>query len=324
MYRIRRNEPGYGVINYMANTNGFTMMDMVTYDRKHNEANGEDGRDGTDYNYSWNCGVEGPSRKKKIVDMRKQQIRNAMLFLFLSQGTPLLLAGDEYGNSKSGNNNSYCQDNEISWINWNQTKTNEDILDFTRHAIAFRKAHPMLCGKQALRAADYKACGYPDISYHGVKAWYPEFENFRRQLGILYCGSYAKREDGSQDDFIFVLYNMHWDRHTFGLPNLPKNFRWHVAADTAKADVNGFYETGAEPILEDQKVYLVEGRSIAVLLGKAVPGLCEEPEMPQKAEKTQKSEKAEKAEKSRKAENLRGQRNQKKSEVKETENHGQV
>ena len=111
--RNRRNPMEYAVINYMANTNGFTLMDTVSYDRKHNEKNGEENRDGSDYNYSWNCGAEGPTRKKKIVELRKQLLKNAYLLLFLSQGVPLLMAGDEFGNSQDGNNNAYCQDNAV-------------------------------------------------------------------------------------------------------------------------------------------------------------------------------------------------------------------
>ena len=140
-FRSRRNPDGCGVINYMAHTNGFTMMDMVSYDRKHNEANGENNQDGTSWNFSWNCGLEGPTKKKKIVELRKKQLRNAFLLLFLSQGTPLLLAGDEFGNSKGGNNNSYCQDNEVSWLNWNLLRTNRDLYEFVKYAIAFRKNH---------------------------------------------------------------------------------------------------------------------------------------------------------------------------------------
>ena len=135
IYRNRRNPAETGVLNFMAGTNGFTMMDMVSYDQKHNEANGENNRDGSDYNYSWNCGVEGPVRKKKVLELRARQLRNAMLMLFLSQGTPVLLAGDEFGNSQNGNNNAYCQDNETSWLNWNLNKWDQDLLAFVKHLI---------------------------------------------------------------------------------------------------------------------------------------------------------------------------------------------
>lgn len=268
IFRSRQNPKRCGVINYMANTNGFTMMDMVSYDIKHNEANGENNQDGNAYNHSWNCGVEGPTRKKKLVELRKKQIRNAMLLLFLSQGTPLLMAGDEFGKSKSGNNNTYCQDNELSWLNWNQLKTNSDLYAFVKHMISFRKAHPVFHMEQEPRIMDYLACGHPDVSYHGVKAWCPEFENFRRQLGILYCGTYGKKPDGTVDDYFYVAYNMHWEPHDFSLPNLPKKMNWYVAVNSDESAVNGFYEAGEELKLEDQKQFVIPERTIVVFIGR--------------------------------------------------------
>lgn len=268
IFRSKRNPREWGVINYMANTNGFTMMDMVSYEMKHNEANGEGNQDGNSYNYTWNCGVEGATRRKKILELRKKQIRNAWLLLFLSQGTPLLLAGDEFGNSKNGNNNSYCQDNEISWLNWNQQKTNQDIYNFVKYVIAFRKKHPVFHKDVEPRVMDYLACGHPDVSYHGVKAWCPEFENFRRQLGIMYSGEYGRKADGTADDYFFVAYNMHWEPHEFALPNLPKKMKWHVAFNTDEHEINGIYEEGKEPELEDQKQFLVGPRTIVVFIGR--------------------------------------------------------
>lgn len=268
IYRNRRNPAETGVLNFMAGTNGFTMMDMVSYDQKHNEANGENNRDGSDYNYSWNCGAEGHVRKKKIQELRSRQLRNAMLLLFLSQGTPVLLAGDEFGNSQNGNNNAYCQDNEISWLNWNLNKWNQALLDFVKHVIAFRKAHPVFHMKQEPRVMDYLACGHPDISYHGVNAWQPEFENFRRQIGILYCGAYAKKPNGENDDFFFVIFNMHWEPHSFALPNLPKNLVWSLAFDTSDSAAGGYYEEGQEHQILNQKNYMVPSRSVLVFQGK--------------------------------------------------------
>lgn len=285
MERIIRNPNDMGVVNYMAHTNGFTMMDMVSYDRKHNEANGENNQDGTDYNLSWNCGEEGPTRKKKIADLRRKQLRNAMLLLFLSQGTPLLLAGDEFGRTKGGNNNSYCQDNAVSWLNWSQLRSNKSIYEFARQAIAFRKAHPALHMAEQPKLMDHLACGCPDVSFHGLNAWYPEFENFRRQLGVLYCGSYGKKADGSPDDTIFVMYNMHWEPCEFAMPNLPKDRQWFVAMDTARKDVNGFWAPGEEPLLENQKTYPVDARSIVVLIGKTVK--TEPAAKPKRAAKTE-------------------------------------
>lgn len=268
IFRTKRNPREFGVINYMAHTNGFTLMDMVSYERKHNEANGENNLDGNSYNYTWNCGVEGPSRKKKIVELRKKQVRNALLLLFLSQGTPLILAGDEFGNSKNGNNNSYCQDNEISWLNWNQLKSNREIHDFVRRLIAFRKAHPIFRMPMEPRVMDYLACGHPDVSYHGVKAWCPEFENFRRQLGVMYCGEYAKNQDGTKDNYFFVTYNMHWEPHEFALPNLPKKMKWYLAFDTDCGENNGIFPEAEEQLVENQKQFTVPPRTILVFIGR--------------------------------------------------------
>ena len=267
IFRTRRNPKGYGVINYIAETNGFTLMDMVSYEMKHNEANGENNRDGNDCNYTWNCGTEGPTRKKKIVEMRKKQLRNAFLLLFLSQGTPMLLSGDEFGTTKGGNNNSYCQDNEISWLNWNLLNTQKDIYEFVRYAAEFRRKHPVFHQKEEPRLMDYLSCGHPDVSYHGVKAWCPEFENYRRQLGILFCGDYCKKADGTQDDYFFVAYNMHWEPHEFSLPKLPKGMLWHVAFNTDEAEKNGIYKEGEELLVKEQRQFMIPARSIVVFAG---------------------------------------------------------
>lgn len=267
IFRTRRNPKGYGVINYMAETNGFTMYDMVSYEMKHNEANGENNRDGNDCNFTWNCGVEGPTRKKKIVETRKKQLRNAYLLLFLSQGTPMLLSGDEFGATKGGNNNSYCQDNEVSWLNWNLLNTQKDIYEFAKYVAEFRKKHPVFHQKEEPKIMDYLSCGHPDISYHGVKAWCPEFENYRRQLGILYCGDYCKKENGTQDDYFFVSYNMHWEPHEFSLPKLPKEMLWHLAFNTDEAERNGIYREGEELLLKEQRQFMIPARSIVVFAG---------------------------------------------------------
>lgn len=267
--RSRRNPAACGVLNYMANTNGFTMMDMVSYDTKHNENNGEDNQDGNPYNYSWNCGVEGTTRRKKVMELRKKQLRNAVLLLFLSQGTPLLMAGDEFGNSQLGNNNAYCQDNEISWLNWNKMKTNGDLLAFIKAVISFRKAHPVFHLKEEPKNIDYMVYGIPDVSYHGVKPWCPQFENFRRQLGILYCGEYAKKPDGIVDDTFYVAYNMHWEPHEFDLPSLSKGKQWHVVFHTDAKEVHGMYEEGTELKVEG-KTFVVPSRTIVVFVGKNV------------------------------------------------------
>lgn len=264
-FRNRRNPMEYAMINYMANTNGFTLMDTVSYDRKHNEKNGEENRDGSDYNYSWNCGAEGPTRKKKIVELRKQLLKNAYLLLFLSQGVPLLMAGDEFGNSQDGNNNAYCQDNAVSWLNWKLLETHKDQVDFVKRLIAFRKAHKMFHMDREPRIMDYKSCGRPDVSYHGENAWKPEFENFRRQFGILYWGAYAKRSDGSDDANFYVAYNMHWEPHMFGLPHLPKGAKWRVICNTGAPDAADLPTDGTGKVPKNQMMLAVPPRGIVIL-----------------------------------------------------------
>lgn len=133
---------------------------------------------------------------------------------------------------------------------------------------------------------DYLSCGFPDVSFHGVNAWYPEYESFRRQGAVLYCGRYGKKADGTDDDFYFVICNMHWESCEFALPTLPKGGRWHVAADTSLKTVNGFYEAGQEPLLEDQRRYAAAGRTVAVLVGKTA-----EPEVSGKKPGRKKNEK---------------------------------
>src|SRR5699024_172274 len=146
--------------------------DLVSYDYRHNEENGEANRDGTGYNYSWNCGAEGPTRRTAILELRRRQMRNAVLLLMLSQGTPLLLGGDEFGNSQGGNNNAYCQDNATGWTDWSSARKFAGFTEFVKSVIRFRKAHPILHMPCELRATDYRSLGWPEISFHSERAWY--------------------------------------------------------------------------------------------------------------------------------------------------------
>lgn len=275
-YRAKLNLENSAVINYMAGTNGFTLADMVSYNEKHNEANGERGKDGPEENDSWNCGAEGPTRKRKVLELRKKQVKNAVLMLFFSQGTPMLLAGDEFGNSQSGNNNPYCQDNEITWLNWNQQKSNAEFYQFVKATIAFRKAHPVFHQVKPLLGMDSLGCGQPDISCHGMKAWQPDFSDSCHQLSIMYCGEYGHKKDGTRDEDFLLIYNMHWEPHSFALPKLPKGRRWHLVVDTGRKESENFRENGNEPMLEEQMTYEAEPRSIVVLMGKMHPELEEE------------------------------------------------
>lgn len=259
-YRIKRNPEDYAIINYITNNNGFTLMDLVCYDVKHNYANGEENKDGTDYNYSWNCGTEGKSGKKKIKELRKQQIRNALVMLLLSQGTPMILMGDEFGNSQEGNNNAYCQDNATSWINWNNRKQHEDIENFVKTLIGIRRSEGVFGRDMEYRMMDYQSFGCPDMSYHGMKAWYPDFSYYSRVVGVMYCGKYAKKEVNTLDSSFYIAYNMHWENHDFDLPQLPMGQHWEVYINTAMTSEN--------TMRQNNRSVQVAPRSIVVLRSK--------------------------------------------------------
>lgn len=232
-----------GRLHYLSNYYGFTLADMVSFDYKHNEQNGEDNLDGTDYNCSWNCGEEGGTRSRKIKSLRLRQIRNAMCFLLLSQSTPLIFMGDEFGNSQKGNNNPWCQDNAVTWLDWSLVQKNQELLAFWKMLAAFRKKHAILHPKESLRLMDTLACGYPDLSYHGENAWRPRMESYYRHAGIMLCENYAKPADGAEETtengFIYIALNMHWESHSLALPRLPKGFGWKQVFDTAKESPGG-------------------------------------------------------------------------------------
>lgn len=252
--QFRRKTSVSGSCNYITNHTGFTLEDLVSYDAKHNEANGEQNQDGPEYNYSWNCGVEGKTRKKQIVKLRQGQKRNAMFLLMTAQGTPCLLAGDEFGNSQGGNNNVYCQDNETGWIDWSRLEREKSFFHYVKELIAFRKKHGILHQKEALTGTDRSGSGIPDISYHGEAAWQIQQEASSRQLGILYSGSPKKESN------CFLVYNMHWIAHSFALPALPKDQAWYQVMSTEE----GFYE---QPLLiEGKRSIILEGRSVAAFV----------------------------------------------------------
>ncbi|MFW5631084.1 MAG: alpha-amylase family glycosyl hydrolase [Acetivibrio ethanolgignens] len=237
LYHMRHNPEKKASVNYITQFNTFTLQDLVSYDVKHNEENGENGRDGTDFNYSWNCGVEGKTRKKAVLNLRQRQVRNALLLLYLSQGTPMLLAGDEFGNSQEGNNNAYCQDNEISWLNWNQLKKNQELFLFVKELIALRKEHPMLHKAEELTGRDYISCGCPDISYHGTKSWYLDNSNYSRVVGIMLCGDYALLDKVNRDWDFYLAYNFHWEPHDYELPKPNSGGKWEILKDTSEQAV---------------------------------------------------------------------------------------
>lgn len=253
---LKHNTKEDGRCNYITGHTGFTLQDLVSYDAKHNEANGEQNQDGPDYNYSWNCGAEGPSRKKAVTELRSKQVKNAFLLLLTAQGTPCILAGDEFGNSPKGNNNVYCQDNETGWVNWGRLKSNDSLFQFVKELIIFRKNHGILHKEESLLGMDKTACGIPDVSFHGEEAWHVPAEVSSRQLGALYC------QAGKEQDICYIAYNMHWLEHTFALPALPKKKNWYLVLLT-----DGEWKAEDKPV-EPQKYIELKERSIAILIGK--------------------------------------------------------
>jgi glycogen operon protein len=257
LFYQKNNPPTNAVVNFMADYDGFSLYDSVSYERKHNEANGEDNRDGADNNFTWNCGAEGESRKKAVVSLRMQQMKNALALVFLSQGVPYLFSGDEFANTRFGNNNAYCQDNDVWYVKWKTNKFGEEIYSFTKELIAFRRQHRLLHMEKELKVMDSLGCGYPDISYHGTEAWRPDVGYSSRMAGIMLCGSYAEEQE---EESVYIACNMHWLSHTLALPKLPKNRKWVLAFSTAPEKEDMF-------LPEENKV-LAEGRSISVYLAK--------------------------------------------------------
>ena len=253
-------------INFITAHDGFSLMDMVSYNGKHNDANGENNSDGSNDNDSWNCGWEGPSTDPAVNRLRVKQVKNALTLLLVSQGTPMILSGDEMGKTQGGNNNAYCQDNEISWLDWDLLKQRPEIFDYCRKLVAFRKAHPALRSCHHL-GANQAGNGYPDISWHGLDAWNADWSKESRVLAFLLNGENVKGGK-AQDNFIYVAMNMHWEMHGFKPPRLPGGLAWHVAANTDMPAPEDVMEPGTEKRLGNQDEFLVGPRSVVILIGK--------------------------------------------------------
>ncbi|BBF43277.1 glycogen debranching enzyme [Lachnospiraceae bacterium KM106-2] len=242
-------------VNFMDCHDGFTLWDLYSYNEKHNEANGWNNSDGENNNNSWNCGVEGKTTNKNVIRLRKKMIKNAMTVLMMSRGIPMFLAGDEFGNTQFGNNNAYCQDNEISWLDWNLLKENDDLFQFCRYMIQLRKKHPVIYkqGKQA-------KCKLPDTSIHGKKAWYLDTSYESRSLGVLYAG---RTKDNEEDDFVYLFVNAHWERMKIEIPKIPRTHIWRMKVNTDYGE--SCYHLNM-PVVSNHMI--VEGRSCIVLVGE--------------------------------------------------------
>ncbi len=222
-------------VNFLTCHDGFTLHDLYTYNTKHNEANGWDNTDGANDNHSWNCGVEGETPYEDINLLRKRLILNACTILMCSRGIPMFLAGDEFENTQYGNNNAYCQDNEISWLDWNDLKKNADTFHFFKKMISFRKKHR--CLRKNLSNGTY---GFPDISFHNTTPWEECFRDCDHYVGVLFSG----QEADTSPDIVYVALNTFWEPVRIKLPILPSSLKWVLSIDTFTATI----EDGLEEI----------------------------------------------------------------------------
>ena len=228
LYADDRRLPANGV-NFITCHDGFTLHDLVSYNGKHNEANGEDNRDGNNDNLSWNCGAEGETGDLAVLALRRRQARNFMTILFLSQGVPMILAGDEVLRSQGGNNNAYCQDNELSWFDWRLTETNRDMLRFVRELIKLRQRHPSLRRPRFLTGRPAPGATLPDVTWHGERLHEPPWQDGNARLLAF---TLAGAREGETP--LHVILNMSDTARAFALPRLA-GYAWRRALDTALA-----------------------------------------------------------------------------------------
>jgi len=268
LYEVGGRRP-HASINFVTAHDGFPLHDLVSYNQKHNEANGEDNRDGTDDNLSWNCGVEGPTTKPSIVGLREKQKRNMLATLLLSQGVPMLCGGDELGRTQQGNNNAYCQDNEMSWVDWKLSKPQLTLLAFTRSLIALRQKHPVFRRRRFFQGRRIRGTEVKDLSWlrpDGKEMTDEDWaKGYVRCLGVRLAGDAIQEKDAQGrpllDETFIMLLNAHHEPRPFILPAHKRGVRWQPVFDTALTHEN------AKPVrlLRGGAQYDLEARSLAVL-----------------------------------------------------------
>lgn len=241
-------------VNFLDCHDGFTMWDMYSYNTKHNEENGWNNTDGSNDNRSWNCGEEGDTENPEILSLRRRLVKNAFAVLMCSRGIPMFLAGDEFLNTQYGNNNAYCQDNEISWLDWRMLEKNRDNFEFFKYMIHFRKKHDCI-----RKFAGYCSLGYPEIQVLGP-------DDSTRILRVIYAG---RNRTAPQDDIVCLAVNVYWEKEQCTLPELGGGMKWYVAADTG----GEYLEDGiphkrkSMPCLIDGRLQMIP-RSVCVLTGR--------------------------------------------------------
>ena len=250
-------------VNFLTCHDGFTLYDLYSYNEKHNWDNGWNNTDGSDNNRSWNCGAEGETDNPQVLSLRRQMIRNAAAVLMCSRGTPMFLAGDEFGNTQYGNNNSYCQDNEISWLDWSMLEKNRDLFEFFRFMIDYRKKHPVI--RKKLPDA---VCGMEPLHTHDVQAERTDLPSDAKTFGVSFAGYDAAR---GCDDLVYIAVNTHWEDVTITLPPLNLNGGWYLSVNTS-GDGQGryFYREGEEVRIAGS--FLMRARSVAVFTGRGFVG----------------------------------------------------
>lgn len=256
LYRGSGRAPFHSV-NFITSHDGFTLADLVSYNEKHNEANGEQGRDGLNENDSWNCGEEGPSEDPFIQKLRKQQIKNMAATLLLAQGVPMILAGDEFGRTQKGNNNAYCQDNDLSWLDWQAAGDNKDLLTFFRGLIAFRRNHALFRQREFIGQGPE----IPRIIWHGVELQKPDWSWHSRSIAV------ELQFDGQDNDLCFI-FNAFTDGLTFQLPFPADDKLWHRMLDTSLDSPRDFADPRESEGMVAQDSYAVAARSVVGLLLK--------------------------------------------------------
>jgi isoamylase len=257
----------YNSVNFITCHDGFTLNDLVSYNGKHNEANLEHNMDGANDNNSWNCGIEGETDDATVIALRKQMIKNYACNLLFSMGTPMLLGGDEFGRTQGGNNNAYCQDNAISWFDWNLVGKNADIMAFFRKAIAFTKKYTVLQHRKFFLGRDLNDDNIPDISWFGkdlgTPAWHdPE----ARTLCYRLDGGETRSALGAY--YLFIIFNGDHSLQRITIPPLQGGRRWYRVMDTSLPSGEDFVDSGGEILLDPADCYLVNPRSSVLLLGR--------------------------------------------------------
>lgn len=243
-------------INFITCHDGFSLYDLYSYNHKHNEANGWNNTDGSDDNRSWNCGAEGDTKDPLILKLRYRMIKNAFAVLICSRGTPMFLSGDEFCDTRFGNNNPYCQDNLTSWLDWKLLDTHRDIFEFCKYMIHFRRNHPAI-----RKSIAQSHCGFPPISQHGATPWDDNFTQDSKIVCTMFAGHDEKQD---LEDIVYLAVNPYWESILIHLPKLPKPLQWHLAVDTSLSDTGGctFEKEQMSHVGND---YLIGERTVVVL-----------------------------------------------------------